>query len=114
MQERVAIRQEGTRVLVLKNGVCIFDMPWEAALAFADGLKAKGKKAEELAKANQIVSDQAVLMRAGAPFALTSHPAILDEARKEAATNRDLRRYTPTPSVASGERFGVPSVKLGR
>jgi hypothetical protein len=110
--QTVQIRQDGAKVLIIKNGVLIFELPWEAALALADGIRAKGKLAEEYAKANQIISDQAILMRAGAPFALTNNPDILSEARKTAETDRNLRRYIPA-SIPSGERFGVPTVILG-
>lgn len=65
--------------------------------------------AEEHAKAEQIAFDTAVLYRAGAPLGLSDHPAIIEEARKVAAWNSDLRRFMPG-GVKSEEAFGVPSI----
>src|SRR5687768_10803239 len=94
-QEAVRVRQEGTRVLLLKDGRCVLDLPWQAALELAQALQAQGKRAEEIACAPAIIHDQAILTRLGFRFGLTSHPALLREAGKEAAWNSRLRRYIP-------------------
>lgn len=109
----VTVRQEGARVLLLENGRAIADLPWEAALALSKALHIQGKKAEEIANADRIVMDQAILTRIGVPFGLTSHPALLKEATREAAFNSDLRRYIPPKragGLASQAVFGAPSV----
>ena len=103
------IRQEGTRVQVLLNGKLVIDLPWDAAEALAKAIHVQAKRAEEWAKAQQIADDQSVLMRAGFPVGLSDHPAIVAEARKEAAWNSDLRRYMPS-SIRSGEVFGTPTI----
>ena len=87
------IRQEEQRVIVIRNGKAILDLPWDAALAIAQVIRVKALLAEEQAKAEAIVFDQALLTRLGVPFGLTGNKAIQQEARKEAAWNSDLRRY---------------------
>lgn len=89
----VTVRQEGTRVLVIADGRAVLDLPWEGGLAVAKALYRQSRKAEELAKAGQIVMDEAILLRSGAPVSLTANPDIRAEAKKEAAWNSRLRRY---------------------
>ncbi len=90
---QVAVRDEGNRVLVIRDGRAILDLPWDAALALAKALRIKALQAEETDKAESIVFDQAILTRLGVPFGLTNNETILKEATKEAAWNSDLRRY---------------------
>jgi hypothetical protein len=90
---QIAIRAEGNRVLVIRNGKAILDMPWDAALTFSKAVRIKALEAEEIGKVESLVFDQAILTRMGVPFGLTNNGAILKEATKEAAWNSDLRRY---------------------
>ncbi len=109
----VTVRQEGDRVLIIRDGQALMDLPWDAALILSRGIHIKAKKAEEQAKALQIVSDQAILTRVGFKIGLTRNPKIMQEAMKEAAWNTQLRRYIPPPrahGIASGEVFGTPSI----
>ena len=106
----VHIRQEGTNVVVIKNGRTIFDMPWDAALALAKAIWGKAKLAEEWASADDIVSDQALITRLGVPLGLTNNQHIRRAADREAAWNSELRRYVPG-GIRSGERFGTPTIK---
>lgn len=105
----VDIRQDGERVIVIRDGRTILDLPYDAAQALAKAIMAQSLKAEELAKAAGIIQDSAILMRAGAPLSLTNHPHLLDQARVEAAWNSDLRRYMPG-GVKSREVFGTPAI----
>jgi len=82
------------------------------ALALANALYRCSLQAEEQAKAERIALDTAILYRAGAPLGLSNDPAILDEAKKEAAWNSELRRAMPG-GVKSAEAFGVPAVRRG-
>ena len=107
--DAVTLRQEGTRVLVLKGGCLLADMPYEAALDVGRALIAQARKAEELAKVQQIIGDQAIILRAGFPVGLTNHPDIQAEAAKEAAWNTRLRRYMPG-GVRSQEAVGTPTL----
>jgi hypothetical protein len=95
MQQQVSIRREGNRILLLKNGVLLIEMPYQAALGLSQALRVKAKEVEEEVCAEQIIADQALLLRAGAPFGLTAHRAILRESIKTAQFDRDLRRYLP-------------------
>lgn len=77
-------------------------LPW--------ALLEKASMAEEHARANEIILDSAILLRAGVPIGLSSNPKIQAEARKEAVWNRDLRRYMRGGGIASGEQFGAPTI----
>lgn len=103
---RARIRHEAGKVLLeVTPGL----LPPEAAREIARALLAKAVEAEEYARANQLILDAALLFRAGARFGLTSNPRILTEARKEAQSNRDLRRYLPG-GIRSQEQIGRPTV----
>ncbi len=84
-------------------------MPWSAALDVGKAIIRKARDAEEIAKAEDIIFDQALLIRTGAPLGFSDHPGIQAEAAKEAAWNSDLRRYLPG-GVKSAEQFGRPNV----
>lgn len=112
-QATVRVRHEGTRVLVLQHGRALLDLPWQAALALAQALRAQGKRAEEIDRAQAIIADQAIVTRLGLRFGLTSHPLLLRSAAHEAAWNRDLRRYIPggkARGIASQELVGAPTL----
>lgn len=96
-------------MVVLRNGVLVGDLQWEAAEAFGKLLIASARVAEETAKAPDIARDQAILLRAGAGFGLTDHRKIQSEAAQLAAWDRDLRRYMPG-GVKSQEQFGTPTI----
>lgn len=100
---------EGTTVYLELDGKA-FSMPWETALELASALRKVAQRAEEYAKANQLIADGAVLLRAGVPFTLSNNPAIKKEVVKEAQHNRDLRRFMKSPSISSLESWGVPRV----
>jgi len=106
---QMIIKQYGPRVLLILNGKLVADMPWQAALNVSNSIRSKAKMAEEIAKAEQIAGDQAILTRAGFPVGLSNHPKIKDEAAKLAAWDTNLRRYMPG-GVKSKEVFGVPNI----
>jgi hypothetical protein len=105
----VDIQAEGDRVIVLHNGRLLWDMDWQAAAIFARALAIKSKEAEEIAKAQQIIYDSAILLRAGVPLGLSNNRSIQREAAKEAAWNSDLRRYMPD-GIRSQEMVGTPAI----
>lgn len=112
----VSIRQDGTQVLLIVNGRTVLQMGWENALELSRAIYTQAKKAEELANAEQIIADNAILMRSGFPLDLTARPDMLSEAKKEAAWNSPLRRYIRT-SKYERRRAGVvyaPQVKQMR
>lgn len=103
------IRQEGTRVLLILDGRLVFDVDWSTADQIGRGLLVKARAAEEIAKAEAIATDQAILFRAGAPIGLTNHPAIRQLAGTLAAWDSRLRRYLPG-GIKSREMMGTPAV----
>ena len=84
---------EEHRVLMEVDGRLALDCPYDVALVIAQQLYVAAKQAEEWHHRESLVMDSAILLRSGAPFSLTNNPALLDEAKKEAAWNTDLRRY---------------------
>lgn len=107
--DQVTIRHEGSRILMLRNGAVILDMPWGAALEVGSALIAKARQAEEIEAAERIIRDQAIIERAVFPVGLSSHPKIQAEALKEAQWG-DIRRYLPSPGIHSGEAVGTPTL----
>lgn len=109
----ITARQEGPKVLLIVKGFSVRDvvaeLPWNVALDVARAIYEKAKDAEEVANAEGIVFDQALLIRMGARIGFSSHPGIQAEAAKEAVGNRELRRYLPG-GVKSQEQFGRPTI----
>lgn len=99
--------EPGMILLQLAGRCLLFPRPLAAHLWRA--LVAKARQAEEQAKAESIAADAAILFRSGAPFGLSNDPKIQDEAIKEAAWNRDLRRFMPG-GIKSTEVIGVPTI----
>lgn len=85
------------------------DVPWNEAEDLIKQMHTVQKAAEEHAHANRIIGDSALLLRKGIPLGFSNHPKILRESAKEAAHNRDLRRYLPG-GVKSKEQFGQPTI----
>lgn len=109
--DAVAVRQEGPRVLLIRAGQVILDMPADAAVALGPIIAAQGRKAQECIPrvAMQVAHDEALLLRKGIPLSLTSHPLIRAEAEKEAVSNRALRRAMPG-GVKSEVHVAPPSL----
>jgi predicted ATPase len=103
------VRIEGRDVVVLEAGQAVLILPWDAALALANTIRMQARRIEEHVKANGVIADQALLMRAGIPIGLSTNPEIMKAAAKEAAWNTELRRAIP--SIKSAEKFGVPTLK---
>lgn len=117
---QVSVRQEGVNVVVVREGRAVFDMPWDAALELAAAILAQAKRAEELAHAEQIAGDQAILLRLGVPLGLSSRRDIQAEAQQRAAWDSQLRRAIPlkrakgVAGIRSREVFGIPKVIRSR
>jgi hypothetical protein len=107
---QVTLRVEGTKVLILLGDGKYLLMPWEAAREFGKTLLAKAALAEEHAKHEQIVFDQALLQRKGLRFGLTSNPTLQRLAGHAAFWHRTLRRAIPSPGIGSQEQFGAPTL----
>ena len=108
----VRIRHEGAEVQVIVDGKAAITAPWNAALDIAHQMIASARKAEEVAKAEGIIFDNAMLIRSGAPFGLSNHPDIISESLKEAAHNTTLRRHM-LGGIKSTTIVGTPEVRHG-
>lgn len=109
---KTTIRAEGHKVLVNFDNKAFLEMGTRETRELITGLSRALRRAEEIEEAERLIKEGAICARAGLPFTLSNHPRILDEVRKEAATNRDLRRYMPG-GVKAKELVGVPSVWRG-
>lgn len=102
------IRQEGEKVILVVDGKSYLELPWDAALQIGKAMQIQARKAEEIAKAQQIAFDQGVIIRSGFPVGLTNNPAIHKEAAKEAAHNKVLRKMPG--GIKSQSSVGKPRV----
>lgn len=109
--DAVRIVRQGPRVIVIRAGQTVLDVPAEAAMEIGKQLMAAGRlaKLEDPREAERVALDSAVLLRAGVPFGLTSDRRILDMARVEAESNRELRRAMPG-GIKGEVQFGTPEV----
>ena len=103
------IRQEGSNVLLFVNGKVVVNLPWDAWLELSREIIAKARQAEQIAKADKVIKDQALLQRYGFPIGVTNNKDMQKEAMNEAAWGSELRRYKPG-GLPSQEIVGVPSV----
>lgn len=90
--------RDGPRIIVLNNGAIAFNIPWRAAQQLIQALRFYVAEAEEEEKAAQIVSDQAILNRAGVPIALSRRADIQQEAARQSG------------GIPSGAKLGIPKV----
>lgn len=101
----VTVRREGSRVMLISKGTTILDLPWDAAKELSKVIRVQAARAEQTAKVEAVISDQAFLIRKGIPIALTPNPEVFKEAGKEAAHDRFLRRAIPG-GVPTKVKFG--------
>lgn len=106
------VLNDGNRIIVIEEGKTVLNIPWEMADNLSKALTKYARKAEEMDKVDQIVRDQAILMRAGTPIGLSNNTDIQKEAVKEALYNKKLRRVMPNKmgNIESKENFGTPSL----
>jgi len=109
---QIRIRTEGADVILIAEGKAVITAPWNAALDIAHELVAAARRAEEHAKAENIIFDNALLIRSGAPFGLSSHKDIVAESIKEAGHNTTIRRHMPG-GIKSTSIVGAPEVRHG-
>lgn len=106
------LQHEGSVVLEL-DGKYLCDMPWQVALELAQAVVTVAKRAEEHSQAGRIITQDALLIRSGAPFSLTNNRELRAAAYHRAQWDRDLRRM-PIRGVPSPREVGVPRIKKGR
>ena len=107
---QVRIRVVGPEVLVIVDDRAVLQCPWNAVLDIAHELIAKAREAEEYAKAENIIFDNALLIRSGAPFGLSNNRDIVAESVKEAGHNTTIRRHMPG-GIKSETIVGAPVVR---
>ena len=100
---QISIQQDMSRVLLIVDGQRTLDMTWQQCLELGRALMYQARKAEEIEKVDQVVMDQAILMRAGFPMRMATNEHMLKLAGNEAAWNSDLRRRMPN----NIEQYGV-------
>lgn len=112
--KELTVTVEHDQVLLILDGRLVATLPWQSAHTLGKAITFQANKAEENAKAEQVIFDQAILTRLGVPMGLTNDPWKLKQAANEAAWNTKLRRYIP-PSRAGGIQsqavFGSPTVR---
>lgn len=117
--QTATVRQEGTRVVVVREGRAVLDLPWDGALELARAIHSQAKRAEELANADAIATDQAILLRLGVPIGLSDRQDIQQEAQNRAAWDSGLRRYIRgkrargVNGVRSAGVVGTPTISNG-
>ncbi len=109
---KVSVKQEGSRVLLEIGGRAVA-MPWDKALELSRALRVMGKKAEAHDSAQRIIHDGAILLRAGVPVGLTDDVKLQEEIAKEAAWNKELRRYMPG-GIRSRAVVHAPKILRGK
>jgi len=103
------VRADGTRVVLIKDGQLTAILPWEAALQLSRALHVQAKRAEEWAKQDRVIGDQALLCRLGVKLGLIRDPRLRPAAVQRALHDRDLRRYVPQGRVV--DAMGTPTVE---
>lgn len=103
------IRQDGDKVLLVIDGKAIV-LPWDGAIEIGQSLVGCGRKAEEIAKADQVAFDHAIAVRLALPFGFAFNPDVRKLGEQEAANNTQLRRYLPG-GIKSEESMGTPTVR---
>lgn len=106
------IKRDGSDVLIVMDNRRVLALPWDAALVLSRAITIQARRIEEEVKALSIIDDQALLIRSGAPFGLSSHPGIIEEAKKEAVHNPKLRKYLTGKRAGGigGSIVGEPNV----
>lgn len=112
----LAWRQEQGKILLIGAGRLLLDLPTARSevgpsivrLFYQRWMQAT-KQAEELANAESIARDAAILHRTGAPIGITSHPKIQAEAAKISDGDRELRRFVRDRRI--GPVIGAPVLR---
>ena len=100
-----------SRTLIILNGGVVASIPWEACDDIADSFRRAARAGEEYAKANLIISQDALLRRTGAPFTLSNNPRIQSEAHKDAQWDSRARKGMPLASVPTARKVGTPTFR---
>ena len=105
---KMRITSDGTDVVFIVENRA-YRVPYQVGFELSRRFTMAAKQAEEVAHSEELVTDSAILLRAGIPIGLTDNEKIKDEAVKEAVSSRELRRAMPG-GVKSKEQFGKPTI----
>lgn len=105
----LSVRSDGDMVLIVNRSALAIDMPADTARELWTATAGKAREAEELANADHVAMDAAILHRSGAPFGLAHAPAIRKEAAKLAQHDEKLRRYMKD-GIKSAEVVPAPTI----
>jgi len=83
-RNEIEIYRTGLEFLFVLRGQEWIRCPWTAAMKIASVVRTQVAALQELAHAEQVVEDAAILMRSGIPVGLTHNPKIIKEAWKAA------------------------------
>lgn len=108
----LSVRSDGDMVLIVNRSALAIDMPVATARELWTATAAKAREAEELASAEKVAMDAAILHRSGAPFGVAHAPVIRKEAAKLAQHDDKLRRYMKD-GIKSAEVVPAPTVTQG-
>lgn len=103
------LRVEGPKVHVILNCKLIAVMDPEPAVQLGKNFRLAGKRAEQYLNPSRLITDQAILHRAGIQLGLTDDPMMKKEALKESKWDPILRRLIPK-SKAKGPIPGTPKL----
>lgn len=106
---RLDFKLEGSSIHMVVDGKYIGTFPWQKAQETGRILHHLGKKAEQYAKANELIVADAALIRTGAPFSLTDDRKIRGAAFAEAQWG-GTRKRIPLAGIPSPKRCGTPSL----
>lgn len=102
----------GQNVLLIHNGKLVATIPYQQALALGRLIMGAAKQAEEVATANARIGHEALLIRTGAPFALTTNRAIRTDAFKEAQWGTTARKGMPLRGRHPSKfKVGAPRIR---
>lgn len=108
-----------TRWDFLVGGKLVLALPIPIEAAFRKQLFHAARGAEEVAKANEQIAQDALLTRSGAPFSMIRNPKAREEAIKEAQWDSKARKKMPMNDIRlaaaqSCREVGAPSVQGGK
>lgn len=106
----IVISEKENEIIILILGKVFLVLPFNVALQLGNDIIGKSKKLEEIAKAEQIAFDNAILQRRGINLGLSDNKDIQELTGKEAAWNSSLRRYIPNTNLRQ-QAVGTPTVK---
>jgi hypothetical protein len=110
--EKLTIRRDPnapTEVVLLVDGQYVCNIPWQAADRVAQALIRSARLCEQEANANKIIRADALLIRTGAPFSLTSDPRMRAAAFTDAQWDSAARKGMPIRKNPVTGAWTVPS-----